>query len=32
MSQTTAQLVGALLTLAGLGVRALAGLRGFNHR
>lgn len=32
MSQTTAQLVGALVSLAGLGLLALASLRSFNRR
>ncbi len=32
MSQTAAQLVGALVALAGLGLLALASLRSFNRR
>jgi hypothetical protein len=32
MSQTTAELVGALVSLAGLGVLALASVRSFNRR
>lgn len=32
MSQTTAQLVGALVSLAGLGALALASLRSFTRR
>lgn len=32
MSQTTAQLVGALVALAGLAALALASVRSFNRR
>ena len=32
MSQTAAELVGALVSLAGLGLLALACLRSFNRR